>query len=306
MTKLYFLLCMVSLLIGPYTFPLAKNQFQQPAVKVPSQDEYERQRRLFKPAKELLDQKGVPFEAETLLDPEWRTKLYPVFNQMREMQIERRLGKELKGVQLADVLYLPEKVNITGDTVIIAQRIVHEGADVVIKGPHNIYIFPIEDWGSLGTTLEQAIRKDGRLAQGVQFMPARFSETPLRSRFVPQLIADGRITINTDGEGYLEWLEKQKEKKKHLSEVSFVKTGFRVQPQYNSDGNSPGGIGATGAGVNAGANGTLDPAATGSAGSVSEVGPMAKLEILEMLVARPKLPVKEAREIRVEMPRVNT
>jgi len=126
-----------------------------------SQDKQEEQRQKFKPGRDLLERRAVPFEAETLLDPDWRSKLGATFAQMPEMKTQRRLFGELKGVELADTLYLPEKVNLTEDTVIVVRRLIHEGKNAVIKGNHNIYIFVVEEWGVLGTTLEHALRKKG-------------------------------------------------------------------------------------------------------------------------------------------------
>src|SRR5438067_2575586 len=99
-----------SMLIAGLIFTAGSFSANRQQPKKLSQDEQERVRRVFKPAKDLLEQKGVPFEAEILLDADWRAKLDPIFARMPEMQVERRLGKELRGVQLADVLYLPEKV----------------------------------------------------------------------------------------------------------------------------------------------------------------------------------------------------
>ncbi|HEX6718778.1 MAG TPA: hypothetical protein VF088_16855 [Pyrinomonadaceae bacterium] len=218
----------------------------------------------------MLEKKGVPFDPDVLLDPEWRSKLDHVLSRMPEMQVERKMGKELKGVQLADTLYLPEKVDLTGDTVIIARKLVHEGKDVVIKGNYNIYIFPIEDWGVLGTTVEQA-----KIAQGLELprlvVQASFRKTVL-PRFVPHLLPDGHITINTDGPGYPEWLEKQKQKKQ-IQGVNYIRAAHHrsLQPYQVTDG-APGSMGTPGAGGNPGLGGQPDPAPKGVDGDCSGSG----------------------------------
>lgn len=263
MTKLCFALSLA--LIGSFAFPAGNQRFPQQPDKQSSRDEYENRRRMFQPGKALLEQKAVPFEAEALLDPEWRDKLDAKLSQMPEMQVQRRLGKALKGVQLADILYLPEKVELTGDTVIIARRIVHEGKDVVIKGNHNIYTFPIEDWGALGSTLEEAVRRAGGSPRAVQFISAGYREPPGWAHFVPRLIGGGSITVDTDGPGYPEWVEN--EKKRRMDKAGFIKITFRAHAQDNTDGSSPGGEGTPGVGVNPGARGAPDPAATGTPGN---------------------------------------
>ena len=237
----------------------------------PVQDQHERLRQTFMPGKNLLEKKGVPFDPEVLLDPEWRSKLDHVLSRMPEMQVERRLGRELKGVQLADTLYLPEKVDLTGDTVIIARKIVHEGRDVVIKGNYNIYVFPIEDWGTLGMPLEQAMRADSLQLPRLG-LRVNFSKTVM-PRFVPRLLPNPHITINTDGQGYPEWLEKQKQKKKEIQGVRFIKTAFNrpLQQGQSTDG-GPGGMGSPGVGVNPGQGGQPDPAPKGADGNCTGTG----------------------------------
>lgn len=136
-----------------------------PSVQPSSQDSpLERRARLlksFKAGRDLLLKKGVPFNPDELLDRDWQAKLSPKFAAMPEMQVSRRSGKRLKGVQLADILYLPERVELTGDTVILARQVVFEGRHAVIKGNFNVYFFPAEVDGVLGTTLEAAMAEQG-------------------------------------------------------------------------------------------------------------------------------------------------
>jgi len=90
-------------------------------------------KRDFEPARRLLLNQGVPFDPDLLLEPNWKSALAPVFAQMPEMQISRYQGGPLSGVELADTLYLPEKVQLSYDLVIIAKHLVFEGNDVLIK-----------------------------------------------------------------------------------------------------------------------------------------------------------------------------
>lgn len=281
MIKLLLSICVGSLLVWPHSFPPARKQFPQQPKRGSSQAALERRRRVFGPAKDLLERKRVPFDPQVLLDPDWRDKLEPFLAQMPEMKIQRRLGKDLKGVQFADILYLPEKVELTEDTIIIARKIVHEGKDVLIKGSHNIYIFPIEDWGVLGTTLEDAMRREGMSNRDMRFVSASFAEPVISMRFVPRLLREGgHITVNTDGEGYPEWLEKQRQKKQRQARpagLGFVKIGFWVQPQTNTDGENNTGVGSEGSGVFPGYPGSPSAAATGAGGNCAGAGTNGKV-----------------------------
>src|SRR5258708_20594189 len=160
-------LCLATLLIWS-TIPLATSdagkvsaQRQTPLTQpdqLPSQAElHARLIENFKPARELLQRKGVPFVPDLLLSTRWKELLAPKLGEMPEMYMVRRLGNRLKGVQLADIMYLPEKVELTGDTIILANQVIFEGRDAVIKGNYNVYFFPVVAEGVLGTTLETAM-----------------------------------------------------------------------------------------------------------------------------------------------------
>src|SRR5438270_13605100 len=60
--------------------------------RLKQQAEDERIRQDFQPGRQLLEQKGVPFEAEALLKEDWRTKLAPNLAQIPEMHQRRRGG----------------------------------------------------------------------------------------------------------------------------------------------------------------------------------------------------------------------
>ena len=49
----------------------------------------------------------------------------------------------LKGAYLADTLYLPENVEISGHTVILANYVVFEGKNPVIRGNYVLIFFPL-------------------------------------------------------------------------------------------------------------------------------------------------------------------
>ncbi|HWX41798.1 MAG TPA: hypothetical protein VN345_11665 [Blastocatellia bacterium] len=156
----------------------------------------ETKKRNFEVANDLLRQKGVPFDPDVLLQDDWPNTLAPLFSQMPEMQSVRYLAKPLEGVELADTLHLPEKVQVTGDVVIVAKHLVFEGHDVLIKGNHNISIFPAEEVTVMGDTLPRRLyKKDGKQRIMVQVPDTRPAHRA------------GNITIDTSGIGYRDWLE---------------------------------------------------------------------------------------------------
>lgn len=155
-------------------------------------------KRNFEPVALLLRAKKVPFDPEVLLERNWPEMLEPVFAQMPEMRQSRYLEGPLRGVQLADTLYLPERVEVREDTVILVRRLVFEGSDALIKGPHSVAIFPAR-----GVTLLHGLlpRKERNPGTGRQpEVTVELPESPVQSR-------SGRITVDTSGLGYREWLE---------------------------------------------------------------------------------------------------
>ena len=118
------------------------------------------ERRAFQRIRMKLEEKGVPFDPEILLEPDGTAAVRLVADQIPEIRENRVLDGNVKGVQIADTLFLPEKVELTGDTLLLAKRVVFEGTNVHIKGNYNIYFMPLESDGALGTSLESAMQAD--------------------------------------------------------------------------------------------------------------------------------------------------
>lgn len=265
--RLFLSLTLAVFLFWPTTSLPAKQHAAQQNVRGRSPDQQDEQRQKFKPARDLLERRAVPFEAETLLDTDWRNKLAPVFAQMPEMKAERRVTKELKGVELADTLYLPEKIALTEDTVIVTRRLIHEGKDAFIKGNHNIYIFVVEEWGVLGTTLAEA-RSARQEKKKSPFGSASFRKTSLVTAFVPRLIPDGHITVDTSGPGAKEWRELQKRKLRGQGHHAKV---LNLTQSRDTSG-APGQQGDQGTTGNPGSAALPDPAPPGLNGDCSGIG----------------------------------
>jgi hypothetical protein len=167
---------------------------QSPQAEILRQQESKK--RNFGAARQLLLEKRVPFDPDVLLQDHWQETLAPIFAQMPEMQEVRYIAEPRGGVELADTLYLPEKIQVTDDLVIVAKHLVFEGNDVLIKGNHNISIFPAEDVTVIGNTLPRRLSdRGGKQGESVEIPNTR----PVGKR--------GNITIDTSGIGYNEWLE---------------------------------------------------------------------------------------------------
>jgi hypothetical protein len=126
-------------------------------------DDFETRRQNFHTGRRLLLDKGVPFEPDDLLRHQWPKSLKDALASMPEMQRSRYERAPLRGAYLADTLYLPEQVQIDDDTIIVANYLVFEGKNPVIRGPHNLNIFPANPIGVLGMTVAEALNKRGIL-----------------------------------------------------------------------------------------------------------------------------------------------
>jgi len=171
------------------------------------QKDLDRKRESFKSGRELLRKRGVPFDPDVLLEGDWRAKLAPAFASMPEFQEIHEGTERMEGVHFADTLILPENIELTGDTVMIARELIFLGKKVTIKGPHSLTLFPKGPILALDADLVKGARKGS-----TGFIKAGFS--------TPRLVATARargllaqpewITINLDGLGRDEWLKKQK------------------------------------------------------------------------------------------------
>jgi hypothetical protein len=196
-----------------------------------SQTKSDRRRADFEKGRNLLIEKNVPFDPDLLLESNWREILKSTFNQMPELQQVRRGTNRLKGVEMAHTLYLPEKVRLEGDTVILVRNLVFDGHEAVVRGPFNIYVYPVNEAGLLGTSYDTALAR-ARPKNGVQFITAGW--TGNRGLPVMPIIPDGTIRINVSGWGRADWLESKQARARGGSRM--IKAGFLQDPERNKNG----------------------------------------------------------------------
>jgi hypothetical protein len=151
----------------------------------------------FTSGRELLLSKRVPFDPDELLRDGWTEKLKPTLDAMPEMHKTRYETAPLKGAYMADTLYLPEKVQLIGHTLILANYVVFEGKNPVIKGNFDIHFFPTRPVAVLGTSLSEALHKKAEL------LNVKLGRTPFLPSFSLIKDLDDRkthvITFDTSG-----------------------------------------------------------------------------------------------------------
>src|SRR5262245_37300350 len=94
--------------------------------------------------RQMLLDKGAPFDPDLLFRSDVREKLNPILAALPEMQVNHFRTEPLEGLIMGRELTLPEKVEIVGDTVIIVKKLKFTGANVLIKGPYNFHLYSIE------------------------------------------------------------------------------------------------------------------------------------------------------------------
>src|SRR5262249_45019009 len=89
---------------------------------------------------QLLDY-NVPFDPSILFANNWKEKLTEAFALMPEAQVDRFYTGPMKGLVVANELILSNRINLTGNTIILAKSIKYNGDDITIKGPYGFHLF---------------------------------------------------------------------------------------------------------------------------------------------------------------------
>lgn len=233
-----------------------------PASNTNGQDEaFEARRQNFKSGREMLLDKGVTFEPEELLRDKRSKALKDALDAMPEMHQSRHETAPLNGAYLADTLYLPEKVQLSGHTIIVANYVVFEGKSPVIRGHYDLHFFPAKPVAVLGTTLAQALRKKNALVN------VRLGGRPVLPSFslIQDLSDRGKhqITFDTSGPEPQALRPLPRKAPARLTGVSWHGFPDAILPQNCSTGcdqtGTTGSTGSSGAPGASGANG-ISPA----------------------------------------------
>ncbi|MEK6280757.1 MAG: hypothetical protein AABN95_10425 [Acidobacteriota bacterium] len=248
-TRTALLICLSSLMWS--VLPVSGDSAQTPSldqsgarglVQDKRQQEREHRRESFRSGRELLLKHGVPFDPDILLEGNWKKKLAPALAVMPEFQEVREGRQKMEGVELADTLLLPEHVELTGDTVLIARQVVFSGKNPIIKGPHDLSFFPMEAPLTLDS-LESSRRNGSGSLIKAGFSPARLLATA-RERGL--LVKPESISINVDGLGRDEWVKKRKAALRNKSYSHYAgRANSRIQAPQNID-KDPGATGQEG------------------------------------------------------------
>jgi hypothetical protein len=162
----------------------------------------------FQKFRTLLLQQGVPFEPNILLQSSRKELLQESNPNFFSIKTSVRLSnKKIKGAIIAETLYLPEKIELSGDTVILANRVIFEGRNVLIKGHFDISFMPINET-VLTTSISNKVvsYKSPEIVNynstgGLEFERQFFSKN--------KKIAGGQITIDVSGRDSISWTELQ-------------------------------------------------------------------------------------------------
>lgn len=230
----------------------------------------ERQNReSFKKGRQLMIDYGMPFEPNDLLDHRKRRATISKLEGLPEFHNSEAMTNRFKGVKIADTLYFPEKVQLEGDSVIIAKNIIFEGSNVEIKGNFDLHFISFQELGLLGTTLERAIFRKN---PGMTKIGLSRSKTESFSKMQLPLLENGKIHIDLHGLGREDWLKEKKKKSRLDNEsgkaifqpASFSPNKMPILPQTQGSPGSNGPDGETGTPGDPGTSGTRgDPGVCG-------------------------------------------
>ena len=245
MKRLYASLIVVTLLFVPsfWRSEGAKPEAQPQATIVNPQDQQKvRRKAAFKKGRELLLPKNLPFDPDELLERGWQQRLKRALDQVPDLQVVQQGSNKLKGAHLAHTLYLPDNIQLTGDTVILVRRLVFLGRNVVIKGPHDLHIFTIDE--------TQLVKNS---------FPGKNSGGMIKAGLLTaQQSIQGHITIDISGAGRDEWIQNQLLAKRDARLKQLHHASALVQNADGADG-ADGAPGASGSDGLTGASGSSGP-----------------------------------------------
>jgi hypothetical protein len=161
----------------------------------------------------LLTKKKVPFEPTILFARNWKSRVRPYLESMPEMSKTETLPQKFGGAKIANIVYLPDKIELTGDTIILANYLVFARKQVEIVGYDDLLVFPMK------TVLSDNVNgRVGKNGSSVSFIKTRYGSEKelLRAQKDKRLVAPESVRITLDGWGRDQFLERERQRKAGL------------------------------------------------------------------------------------------
>jgi hypothetical protein len=186
--------------------------------------------------RKMLLEKKVPFEPNLLLRENWKEVLKKNFpNFIDSLKSIRLTENKIGGVIMADTLYLPERIELTADTLILANKIVYEGNDIVlITRGHNLWHSTIRNKIILTKPIEGKSREYTLTADNPNFEEEFFEKNFVAD---PKLSA---FSVVGAGNRKFKAFEKKREDGERLIEPLSIGTKLLEGTGVSGTGGSPG------------------------------------------------------------------
>lgn len=155
----------------------------------------------------LLRKEKVPFDPSILFARNWKSRVRPYLQSMPGMSKTETLPQTFGGAKIANILYLPDKIQLSGDTIILANYVVFASKQVEIVGYDDLLVFPLE------SVLSQ--NNDERAGAKVSFIKTRYDSAKelLKAKKEGRLVAPQSVRISVDGWGSDQFRERERQRK---------------------------------------------------------------------------------------------
>lgn len=158
----------------------------------------------------LLRKEKVPFEPSILFARNWKSRVRPYLQSMPEMWKTETLPQRFGGAKIANIVYLPDKIQLTGDTVILANYIVFASKQVAIVGYDDLLVFPMES--VLSQNNDERLGREGSTVSSIKVSYGSEKEL-LKAKKEGRLVTPESVKITLDGWGSDQFLERERQRK---------------------------------------------------------------------------------------------
>lgn len=158
----------------------------------------------------LLTKEKVPFEPTILFARNWKSRVRPYLQLMPEMSKTETLPRRFGGAKIANIVYLPDRIELTGDTIILANYLVFASKQVEVVGYDDLLVFPMESVLS-----DNKDGQAGKNGSSVRFIKARYGSEKdmLKAKKEGVLVPPESVKITLDGWGRDQFLERERQRK---------------------------------------------------------------------------------------------